>query len=201
MGDSRIVRKQQNQKGGGYMTLEYAKKLLSEKGIPFIETIYESEKEYWLKNKEFENASFKNAREMKVATIVIMSNNKHKNLILQFYEKNNEFEFDDMLFGAWFFEMFDYNPDMLVDDLLHNIEFVMSGNAMVIDSYKICHGTKKWYSDAIFNMSDDENVSDKLGFEKALARIEQKKSFLKTLFGVKMYYDIYDWNTYRNVVK
>lgn len=183
------------------MTLEYAKNLLSEKNIPFIETIYKSEKEYWLKNKEFENANIKKAREIKVATLVIISKNKHKNLILQFYEKDNGFEFDDMLFGAWFFEMFDYNPDMLVDDLLHNIEFVMSGNAMVIDSYKICNGRKKWYSDAIFNMSDDEDISDKVGFEETLARIEQKKSFLKTLFGVKMQYDIYDWNTYRSIEK
>ncbi len=183
------------------MTLECVKNLLNEKDIPFIETIYENEKAYWLSNKEFENAYLKNARGIKVATIVIISNNKHKNLTLQFYEKNNEFEFDDLLFGSWFFEMFDYNPEMLADDLVRNIDFVMSGNAMVIDSYKICNGRKKWYSDSIFNMSDDEDVSDKIGFEETLARIEQKKSFLKTLFGVKMQYDIYDWNTYQSIVK
>ena len=183
------------------MTLEYVKNLLNERNIPFIETFYESEKEYWQSNAEFECVNFKNAREIKVATIVIMSNNKHKNLTMQFFEKNNEFEFDDLLFGSWSFEMFDYSPDMLVGDLLHNIEFVMSGKAMVIDSYKICNGRKKWYSDAIFNVLDDEIVFGKNGYEKALSRIEQKKGFLKTIFGVKMQYEIYDWNTYQSIVK
>ena len=183
------------------MTLEETKRLLSEKDIPFIERNYESEKVYWLKTEEFVGANINKARGIRVATLVILSNNKCKNLILQFFEKDKQFEFDDLIFGSWSFEMFDYNPDMLVDDLFDNIEFVMSGNAMVIDAYTIHNKTRKWSGDAIFNMSDDKDVFDKIGFEKALSRIEKKKGFFKSLFGVKMQYEIYDWNTCRNIVK
>lgn len=174
------------------MTLEHARKLLDEKNIPFIETIYASEKEYWTESEDFKSANVNNAREIKVATLVITSNNKHKNLLLQFFEKNNQLEFNDLLFGSFSFEMFDYNPDMLADDLMHCIEFVMSGNAKVLEAY---NKSKRISALWIFDMSDDEDVVD---LNNILARIEKRK---KSLFGSKKYYDIYDWNTYIRIVK
>lgn len=177
------------------MTLENAKKLLSERNIPFIETVYESEKEYWTKSDDFKTGDIKNAREIKVATLVITSNNKRKNLLLQFFEKNNQLEFNDLLFGSFSFEMFDYKPDMLADDLMHCIEFVMSGNAKVLEAY---NKSKRISALWIFDMSVDEDVAD---LNNTLVRIEKRKNIFKGLFSAKRYYDIYDWNTCIRIVK
>ena len=175
-----------------YMTIENAKKILNNENIAFIETVYASEKDYWIKSEDFKNASFKNAREIKVATLVIVSNNKHKDLTLQFFEKDNQFEFDDLLFGSYSFEMFDYNPNMLAHDLIHNIKLVMSGNAKAIKAY---NKAKRISATGLFDISDDADVED---LNNILARIEKKK---KSLLGSKKYYDIYDWNTYKTIVK
>ena len=53
-----------------------------------------------------------------------------------------------------------------------------------------------------FDLDDnDDDLYGKQGFEKAVKSIHKKKSFIKKLLGISHSYEIYDWNTYRCMVK
>lgn len=112
------------------MTLSDAKILLSENNIDFDVCEYENEAAYWHHRMLFPYT--KNARNCMVTTLIIASNNKKKNIELQFNDIGNEFYYEDLSFGDYCFEMFNYNEEMLADDLLDRIKEIQSGNFAVI---------------------------------------------------------------------
>lgn len=179
------------------MTLSEVKELLIENNIAFEVLEFENEKEYWHHTAMFPYT--KNARSDKVIALVIKSNNGKKNIELQFNERDNIFYFDDLWFGEFTYEMFDYNENMLAEDLIHNIKEIIKGELIVIVLNDIKN--RCWCGDACFDLSDDDDVCGKIGFQKAMKRIEKPKSFLAKLKKSKEQYEIYDWNTYQCIVK
>ena len=179
------------------MTLNEAKTLLSENNINFDICEFENEASYWHHRTLFPYT--KNASKCKVIALIIASNNKKRNVELQFNEANNEFRFEELSFGDYCFEMFDCNEEMLADDLLERIKEIQSGNFIVIVANDLKN--KRWLGDACFDPNDDDDIFGRQGLEKAMARINKKKGFLARLFKSRTQYEIYDWNNYQRIVK
>lgn len=179
------------------MTLDEAKILLSENNITFELREFESEAEYWHHTTLFPYT--KNAKLCKVIAIIIKSNNGNKNIELQFNSADDVFCFEELRFGDYWYEMFDYNERMLADDLINTISEIKQGNLLVI----VMNDLKKqrWLADSCFDLSDDDDVFGKPGFQKALQQIKKSKGLLAKLLKSKKQYEIYDWKSYQCIVR
>lgn len=179
------------------MTLDEAKVLLSEHNIPIELCEFHNEAEYWCHTTLFPYT--KNAQSCKVIAIIIRSNNGKKNIELQFNAVGDVFRFEELWFVDYAFEMFDYNEDMLADDLLRNILEIKQGNLIIIDRNDIVK--KRLLADACFDLSDEDNDFGEPGFQKALQRIKRPKGLFSKLRRVKEQYEIYGWDSYQCTVK
>lgn len=179
------------------MTLDEAKVLLSENNIPFELCEFHNEAEYWCRTILFPDT--KNAKACKVIAIIIRSNNGKKNIELQFNAVGDVFCFEELWFGDYAFEMFDYNEDMLADDLIRNILEIKQGKLIIIVRNDI--RKKRLLADVCFDLSDEDNAFGELGFQKALQRIKRPKGLFSKLRRVKEQYEIYGWDSYQCIVK
>lgn len=82
--------------------------------------------------------------------MLIKSNNGKKNIELQFNAVGDVFRFEELWFGDYCYEMFDYNEDMLADDLIRNILEIKQGNFIVIVLNDLRR--KRRLSDACFDL-------------------------------------------------
>ena len=100
--------------------------------ITFEELEFETEAEYWLHTVSF--PYIKNAKSCKVMAIIIKSNNEKKNIELQFNDVDGVYCFEELYFGDYYFEMFDYNDEELfANDLISNILEIKQGNLRIIN--------------------------------------------------------------------
>ena len=179
------------------MTLTDAKILMEKHRIPYQTAQYENQAAYYRHLALFPYT--KNARDCKVIALVIPAVNGVMDIELQFDQKRGEYVFQDLHFGDFCFEMFNYNPDMLEADLLENIGQIVDGKMAVIVSNDLKR--RRWLGDARFDLSDDDNVFGAPGFREAVAKIEKPKTLWQKLTGQQKQYEIYDWRTYRRVIK
>lgn len=179
------------------MTLDEVKKLLSSNGITFEIQEFQNETAYLKHLTLFPYT--KNAKPDKVIALIIKSENNKKDIELQFDEIDGIFRFEELLFGDYCYEMFDTAEEYLADELLTNINEIKSGNLTVINANNIKR--KCWLYDGSFNLNDDDDSFGKPGFEKAMRRIKKPKGLLSKLFKSKIQYEIYDWNTYKCIIK
>ena len=179
------------------MTLLEAKTLLERKRIPYQTAQYENEADYWRHLMPFPYTQ--SARNCKVTVLVIPAVNGVKDIELQFNRRRGEYIFEDLRFGDFSFEMFNWDPDLLEADLLERIGQIVDGKLAVIERNDLKR--KRWGGDACFDLTDDDNVFGATGFREAMAKIEKPKTFWQKLRGQRIQYDIYDWRTYRQIVK
>ena len=179
------------------MTLFEAKKLLTENNLTFEISEFEDEATYWHHTMLFPYT--KNARNCKVLALIISSNNGKKNIELQFNAVDDDFLFEELRFGDFCFEMFDYKEEILANDLLNHINEIKGGAFSVIVANDLKN--KKWLADSSFDLKDDDDLFGKHGFEKAVQKIHAPKGFISKLLKTKKQYEIYDWNTYQCIIK
>ena len=179
------------------MTLTEAKTLLERRRIPYQTAQYEDEAAYWRHLMTFPYT--RSARKCKIIALVIPSVNGVKDIELQFSRHQGQYVFDELYFGSYCFEMSDYDPDLLEADLLDNIGQIVGGKVAVITAENL--KKKRWLGDSRFDLTEDDNVFGLQGFRDAVAQIEAPKTFWQKLTGRKTQYDIYDWRTYRQIVK
>ena len=172
------------------MNLDRAKDLLTIRGIPFHTEAYASEADFWKHIVLF--PCTENATDSRVITIIINSNNGHKNLELQFVEAEGAFVFKELWFGDYSFEAFDYEPDMLEDEVLSNIEDVMSGDHIAFAVYDL--NKKQWIGDGLTPNND--------GYIKKLRIAAMKpKTWKQKIRRMKLQYEFYDWENYQKFIK
>jgi hypothetical protein len=134
-----------------------------------------------------------------VAALVIPAVNGVKHIELQFNRIRGAYSFEELYFGGFSFEMCYHEPDMLEADLLDIIGRIVDGKLAVIEANDLKR--KRCIRDGSFDLKDDDNVFGAPGFREAVAKIEAPKTFWQKLTGQKCQYDIYDWRTYRQIVK
>ncbi len=180
------------------MTLNEAKILLDKNNIIYSELHFDSVAEFRSYLSPFANS--KNSGLYPVILLEISSNNNHKNIGLQFIDENNNgnYSFLDLYFGQFFYELFDCQEEFLQQTIMDEIKNIVSNDFIII----VAHDLKKakWFSDQIFDKKETDGFGVP-GFEKAMKRIHRKKSLIAKLFGSKMQYEIYDWNTYQCIIK
>lgn len=176
------------------MTHMEAKELLTQNGIEFSEVEYEDESQYWHHTTQFPRT--KSAKKCKVIALVIRSKNHIKNIELQFNLKDTKYIFEELRFGGFCFEMFDYNPEMLETDLITIVNSITSGNIAIIESNNL--KKKSWNGDASFDLSDEDDL---VGYDKAIRKIKKKKTLFEKLISPKMQFEIFDWENYQCIVK
>ena len=179
------------------MTLLEAKTLLERSRIPYQTARYESKADYFRHLSPF--PYLKNARSCKVTVLVIPSVNGVKDIELQFLPRRGEYVFEELWFGGFSFEMFNYDPDLLEADLLDFIGQIVDGKLAVVEAHDLKR--KRWLGDARFDLTDDDNVFGEPGFREAVAKTEAPKTLWQKLTGQRIQYDIYDWRTHRQVIK
>lgn len=176
------------------MILEEAKKLLSDNGISFIQTEYDSETNYLKHITILQSA----VSPRKVTALVIQSKNAKRNLELQFNLTDNKFVFEDLWFGGFCYELYMYDGETLKNKLLSIISQIMEGNVFAILAYNLKKNS--WVAQSSFYFYPGGDFRN-LQYEKAIRKIEKKKTFFDKFFKRKIQYEIYDWNTHSLVIK
>ena len=179
------------------MTLFEAKKLLTKNDFVFEIREFEDEATYWHHTMLFPYT--KNARNCKVLALIITSNNGKKNIELQFNAVDDDFLFEELRFGDFCFEMFDYKEEILANDLLNHINEIKGGAFSVIVANDLKN--QRWLGDSCFDLKDEDDLLGKPSFEKAIQQIRAPKGFISKLLKTNKQYEIYDWNTYQCIIK
>ena len=179
------------------MTLNEAKILLERNRIPYHIAQYESEAEYL--RHLMPSPYIQNIPKCKIIALVIPSVNGVKDIELQFNRLRGEYIFQELWFGGFGFDLFNPEPHILEADLLDTIGRIVDGKLAVIGCYNLKR--KRWISDGYYDLTDDDNVFGAPGYREAIAKIEAPKTFWQKLTGKQLQYDIYDWRTYRQVIK
>ena len=182
------------------MTLEEAKVLLGENNIPFALREFRNEEEYRRHTTLFPDT--KDARSCRVMALIVPSQNGKKNIELQFNAAGEDLCLEELWFGDYSFELFDMNigEEKLAGELLRHIEEIMCGRWAVIVSYDL--KKKCGMNDWCFDMNDaQDDMFGVPGFRQVVEWVEEPRGFFAKLLGWKRQYEIYDWNTYRCVVR
>ena len=178
------------------MILSKVRELLNSNSIPFSEIEFVNKMNFL--NQQYPYTT--KVEERKSYVIVIQSNNSKKNIELEFKERNGELIFYDLWFGDFSFEYFSDDKNTDYSYLIEEIQEIMKGSRT---SIRVTNPiTKRWIADAQFVRNDtDVDMFGELGFQKAMKRIQKKKTFFERLFRLNRKYEIYDWNTYECIIK
>ena len=164
------------------MTLEEGNALLDREGIGYEQRNYGSQKEYWEDTMRFPRAA--NAGQCSVTVLRIPAPNGTAHLGLQFNERNGVFEYVDLWFGAYSFELWDGGEEELLECIRH----VRSGQSWCAIRWDL--DRKRWCGDAMYDLQEDP------GPGKLLEALARPKDFWERLFKKHFLHEVYDWNEY-----
>ena len=175
---------------GSNMNLSRAKELLNKKGLSYELIEYSCEGDFWKHISQFSDTS--KAAHSKMISLVINSPNKHKNLELQFNQLENDYLFCELWFGEYCFEAFDYEADILEQEILSDIENVISGVFIAFSVSDLKN--RRFISDGLFEKNSES-------LEKFKQKMSKPKSWAEKIFKTQMQYELYDWDTHKIVIK
>jgi len=179
------------------MTLEEVEVLLEDNNYSYKIYDYDSESDYF--RHVYIYPDLKNLSDCRVKAIVIECNNGYKNIELQFNESDGCFEFIEMLFGEFCFDMCECEPQFLANALLSNLYQVLAEEIAIITRNDITK--KKWLDDACFSLYDDDPVFGEPGFFMALQNIQRPKSVIEEKLTTKKQFEIYTANSYQCIIR
>lgn len=172
------------------MKLNYVIELLSSKRIPFEIVEYACVGDFGKHIMLF--PSVEKAPLSKAVAVVIKSNNKHKNLELLFIESEEGWLFENLWFGEYSFDAFEYEPDILEEKVLSDIESVVSGDyiAFCVNDLK----RKRWLGNGLTKKNGEYA-------EKVRQNMLKPKSWIEKISRTQKQYELYDWNNYQIIIK
>jgi|GEM_PF-5923596 hypothetical protein len=117
------------------MRFDEAKKLLSDGGMTFGEKEFATQREYWEHCSSFWHSEYASpSPDSKRKVLAIACRNGAKDIELEFSLKNGEFEFEDLLFGSFAFEITESLPeeDEAKEILLEHLEELTENRLTVL---------------------------------------------------------------------
>lgn len=177
------------------MTLTEAKILLERNRIPYQTAQYENEGTYWRHLSPFCDIS--QTGMCKVTALVIPSVNGLRHIELQFNRVRGQYEFEDLYFGSYCFEMGDQDPELLPGDILETIGRIVDcklGFIQITDPKR-----RKWLGDACYDLTDSDQVFGAPGFREAVKKASGQPSFWAKITGRQRRFEIYTWQTFRTI--
>ena len=178
------------------MTLTEAKILLERNRIPYETAQYENEGAYFLHLSACHYA-VSQALNCPVTALVIPSVNGLRHIELQFNRVRGGYEFVDLYFGSYCFELEDQDPELLPGDILETIGRIVDcrlGFIQVTDPR-----CRKWLGDACYDLTDSDEVFGAPGFREAVTKAARKPTFWHKLTGRQRRYEIYTWRTFKTI--
>lgn len=132
------------------MNIDEAKKLLTDKGLSFIEKAFATQREYWEHCSEFWHMEYASTSpDSRIKALVIPCANGKKDIELEFELKEGEFVFSDLLFGSFSFEIVEFLSEgetvedeimKYLPDLLESRYTILTvnqiGRGVILDSYR-----------------------------------------------------------------
>lgn len=191
--DGIMTVKQHDKEPSKQMNIDEAKTLLNTKGITFEEKDYATQREYWEHCSEFwhfEYASTKPDSMRKV--LVIPCANGKKDIEIEFEQKDGEFEFVDLLFGSFAFEVEEDLPEgsTIEESLMEYLSDLLQNRYTVLTVSSIEGG--------VIMDSFRPNVSA-AGREKLVDSYKKAVSFWGRLLKKHYVAEIYDCNLYQRI--
>ena len=168
---------------------------LQDRAIPFEELHYENRNSFWQAIEVYPDEE--KPTPYPVLALTVKSNNGKKDLAVVFEQVDDRYEFCDLFFGSFGFELFDAEEEITEGSLLDLIEDIMRNETTVIYAVDITKNI--WLWDGVFDLNDPD-PHDKEEFEKKLQEIQKPKKGLSKLLDHETRYEIYNWDTYRCVV-
>ena len=182
------------------MLISEAEELLRNNSINFERLEYANETEYY--KHTMPDIAIKSFLPSKVIAWVIRNENNLKNIELQFTEKNGDFSFTDLWFGDFSFELFHIEEEFLAGEILSKISDIRQDSLVFIALYSLTKKGKRWIAGSSYDRNDvDDDLFGELGFQKAMKKIQKKKSFISRLFRIKLQYEVFSWNSYDVFIK
>lgn len=161
------------------MNITEAEALLRGHNIPFETAEYADENTFYRQTFLFTNAHC--TESLRVKALTVYSPNGHRNIVLQFTEKDGEFEFVDLYFGGFCFELFaleagnsetEEKPEAV---LLEMISDITAGEVSVIEAYD--PKKKKRLGNWAFYGAEGDAA-----FQSKIKRLERPKGFWESFF-------------------
>ncbi len=175
------------------MYLSEVKELLSQSKVPYREVTYKTESEFYRHISRFPN--LRRVQGFAVTTLVIQSRNGKCDIELEFDHTRDGFVFEEMYFGEYAFGFFELRkPDALSREIMSAIKKIVRGEYKFI----VCNNlTRKTLdSDGCFDVKDDPEP-----FRRALTGIKKRPGPIGRIFGYRLLYEIYDWQSFRSIIR
>lgn len=168
--------------------------LLTQNGYPYEARIVPSSMDF------YRSKGFQPRKETGPFWLLSIPNPNHdKNIEIIFADASEDPEFYDLEFGGYWYEMFGFRDENLPEDLLEEIRWIVSGQTHVI--FAMDAKTGKWFSDQVFFDLPEEELNDMDQYHRILARIHAPKSLWRKIIGRTDVYEIFNWNSYRRIIK
>lgn len=174
------------------MTIEEAEKLLITNSIPFERCSYSSAADFYRHIALFPKAL--SGKTCKVIALVVRCKNGHKDIALQFNDSEIGYTFEDLYFGEYGFEFYDYKKDLLPDAIVKTIGRIMQGRTVIV----VANDLKRhhWLADACYDRLEDDDE-----YNAAIESIHKAPSVVDRLLQSVRQYEIYDYEKYECYIK
>lgn len=176
------------------MTFSEVTQLLDSHSIGYDVRYIDNPAEYYKKR------GFPNIRNCPPFTLIVISNPNHsKDIELSFTGCGDNPDLEEMSFGSYCHEMFSFTKRYVRNVLIDEIKNIMDGKVYVICAYNQKNG--RLYFDGGFDDSVFEWKENMDEFRKAVEKIRAPKNTFSRLTGRTDRYEIFNWNSYEEVVK
>ena len=174
------------------MTIEEAEKFLIENNIPFEKCSYSNEADFYRHIALYPNSL--SGKTCKVITLVVRCKNGYKDIELQFNDSEMGYTFEDLYFGEYSFEFFNYKKDLLPDAIAETIDLIIQGRTVIVVANDLKR--HRWLTDACYDLLEE---TDK--YNSVIERIQKPPTIVDRLLRSVRQYEIYDYEKYERFIK
>ncbi len=177
------------------MKLSEVKKLLDDNSYTYTQTLIPSRAEF------YRQKGFCPSIDAGAFTLLTIPNPNHKKDIqIIFNDATENPDFYDLEFGGYWYELFDCEEDHLPQELLTEIQRIVSGSTYVIFACAIKKGIH-WKWDGVYYDLPDGEMNSMDAFRDAVSKIKSPKSRWEKITRKTNVYEIFNWTNYERITK
>ena len=177
------------------MKLIEVKKLLDDNNYTYAQTVIPNRAEFY-RQKGFHPSIDTGA----FALLTIPNPNHEQDIQIIFNDATENPDFYDLEFGGYWYELFDCEEELLPQELLTEIQRIVSGSTYVIFACIIKKGIH-WKWDGVYYDLPDDEMNSMVAFQNTVSKIKSPKNWWKKLTGKTDVYEIFNWTSYERITK
>lgn len=177
------------------MKLSELKQLLDDNSYNYTQTVIPSRAEF------YRQKGFCPSIDTGVFTLLTIPNPNHeKDIQIIFNDATENPVFYDLEFGGFWYELFDCEEEYLPQELLNEIQRIVSGSTYVIFACTVRKGIH-WNWDGVYYDLPDDEMNSMDEFRNTVSKIKSPKSWWKKLTGKTDMYEVFNWTSYERITK